>query len=218
MRCYRIDEDVFQGIPLSMGPSGLLHIEVGTSSIALEKSLSDRLLLAKLSVLEELKLCVETGLHKGVQLDDADKRRAARLLEEIAPQSIQLLYADVGNDSIVSETHRSRDALVLVETSPGMNGGLSFLSSSYDEHVSARGVHRRYRQEFPPPGVTVVGEGDMRQGSKCYLLRMVPHSSFRMERNGALYGEAPILKVTWTGRGTGSEPLQIYCPEHRRAS
>jgi hypothetical protein len=209
VRCYRVDEDVHVGIPLKETTMGLT-IEVGEALYPLSHELSDGLLAAKASVLDQL----DKSLLANPELVQLQEMR-----ELLAPESIQLIHADVGQYEIVKETRRQPDALVLVETSAGINGHITFMSTTYDESFDTRSnrVRRKNHRIFPPPGVTVLKEGKTHLGGSCYLLRMVPNSSFRMERTGELDGAPSILTVAWKGRkGPGKgEPLIMFSPSRQ---
>lgn len=220
MRCYRVDEDVYQGIYLSETKTGLC-VEVGDKRLPLSEELSNSLKAAKKKVVEVLERCLEEESYAGASLDREDIEDLNEVMEVVEPQSIELLYADLdGKGSIVREKERSSDALVLVETMAGENGHISFKSTTFDEVMDFRSnrVRRRYRDQFPPTGVSIISEGKSKQGSRCLLLRMMPSSSFRMERTGAL-GEAPtVFTVAWKGRKgeDGGSPLRIFHPERRQ--
>lgn len=222
MRCYRIDEDVFQGIPLTGCNGGRgYYIDVGDEQVRVDESLSNRVYDTREKVLETLRVAMRTGMYDGVRLSGEERNRVGNTLATLVGESIQLIYADVGPDNeITSEPKRHHDALVLVETVAGVNGRIHFKSSTYDEYLDMRSnrVKRRYQQVFPPPGVTVIKEGKTRQGSKVYLLRMAPSSSFRIERTGMLDGEPSILTVVWKGRKSpnGALPLLMFSPDRRQ--
>lgn len=219
MRCYRVDEDVFEGIPLSRHNNDLC-IEVGDERVVLNPSLTGQLCESKHRVMQTLESAFTTGTYEGAYLSTDDKSRVGQLLEDLEGQSTQLIYADVDPEGTVTcEVKRRPDALVLVETSAGINGRISFMSVTYDECFDARSnrVRRKYRRIFPPPGVTILKEGKTPQGGNCYLLHMVPSSSFRIERSGALEGEPSILTVVWKGRkGPGGLPLLMFSPDRRQ--
>lgn len=219
MRCYRVDEDVHTGIYLKKVADNLC-IEVGEDTVPLDEAYSSVLLNTKQRVVDMLKGCMITGEVKGKPISNEEKAMLESIVEYVEPESVQLIYADVGSgNDIVRESHRSPDALVLIETAAGPNGGISFLSNTYDEVVdNKKRVKRRYRSAFPPPGITVVKEGRSAQGSKCFLLRMIPNSSVRIERTGALEGEPSILTIVWKGRvgKAGSPPLLMFSPDRRQ--
>ena len=188
-----------------------LTIEVGEGLYPLSHELSDGLIDAKTSVLNALDGCVTNFQFTPDELVQLQEMR-----ELILPESIQLIHADVGQHEIVKETRRQPDALVLVETSAGVNGHITFMSTTYDESFDPRSnrVRRKNHRVFPPPGVTILKEGKTHLGGSCYLLRMVPNSSFRIERSGELEGAPSILTVAWKGRkGPGKgEPLIMFSP------
>lgn len=220
MRCYRIDEDVFAGINLSVDQKGLF-IEVGDKKLMLDENLSSSLKAAKTRVVETLQDCLMQGSYAGERLSEEELNQVDAIAEAVAEENISLIYADVeGKGQIVKEKHRSPDALVLVETAAGIDGRIAFKSTTYDEHVDARSkrVKRRYRDAFPPPGISVIEEGKSPQGGNCYLLRMMPSSSLRIERTGGLEDAPSVLTIVWKGRKgkAGSPPLLMFSPERRQ--
>lgn len=221
MRCFRIDEDVHTGIHLEKMYNDNLAIEVGDSIVPLDEAFSAVLTNKKQDVVNKIKDCLYGDELDGSPLTREESSRLSAILAYVEPESIQLIYADVGSgNDIVREKGRSPDALVLVETAAGPNGGISFLSNTYDEVVDPRSkrVKRRYHSSFPPPGVTVIKEGKTPQGSKCYLLRMVPNASIRIERTGVLEGAPSVLTLVWKGRRgrEGSPPLLMFSPDRRQ--
>jgi hypothetical protein len=142
------------------------------------------------------------------------------MADAIEEESIALAYCDVAGDTIVKEQRKNPDALVLVETAPGVNGKVSFKSTAFDEFIDSRSkrVRRKYRNEFPPPGVQVIKEGRTEFGSRCFLLRMMPSSSFRIERSGQLEDAPSVLIVSWKGsqkNGSGV-PLVVFSPGRQK--
>ena len=221
MRCYRIDEDAHQGIPLSMNNNGGLYIDVGEEETRVDDALTARLCAAKVSVVETLRSILQTGVYDSECLSDDERKRVGNTLDRVESENIRLIYADVGPDGeVIPETKRSPDALVLVETASGPNGRIYFKSSTYDEYLDTRSnrVRRRYQQLFPPPGVTVIKEGKTAQGGRAYLLRMAPNSSFRIERTGLLDGAPSVLTVVWRSRRSpnGASPLLMFSPDRRQ--
>lgn len=221
MRCFRIDEDVHTGIPLKTLDDNCLGIEVGDETLLLDEAFSNTLTNAKQRVVDKLKSCLGLGTLDDQPLTSEELEKVGGMMDFIEPESIKLIYADVGSgNDLVRESRRSPDALVLVETVAGINGYINFLSTTYDECIDQRSkrVRREYREIFPPPGVTVVKEGKTTQGSSCYVLRMMPNSSIRIERNGALDGAPSILTIVWKGRKgkLGSPPLLMFSPDRRQ--
>ena len=147
------------------------------------------------------------------------------MVRTIEVEPISAVYADVEGKKIVKQRRgRGRqigylDALVLVETASGPNGTISFKSATYDEYIDMRSsrVKRKYRDTFPPLGIRIIEEGKTTQGGQCFLLRMIPSSSFRIERTGELEGEPSILTVVWKGQmAAGELPLLVFCPMRHR--
>lgn len=225
MRCFRVDEDSFTGIPLSTTQDGLC-IEIGDKQLMLDSGLSQKLVSSRYTVVSRLKECLESGCYEGKHLSEAELESTAQLLERVERENISLLYADIeGEKNIVSEKARSPDALVLVEVQPGINGKLRFRSASFEEHIDTKSnrVKRRYKDAFPPPGVRIIESDTTREGVTHYLLRMMPCSSFRVERTGLL--EMPrlertrervyaprVLTISWMGKKgkAGSLPLMVF--------
>lgn len=220
MRCFRVDEDVFAGIRLSAAQEGLC-IEVGDKKLMLDESLGTSLDEAKKRIVTTLDECLSTGEYTGEALTEEELEQVEELTSVVENESIELLYADIeGKNRIVKEKRRSPDALVLIETIAGMNGRIAFKSTTYDEHVDMKSnrVKRKYRDTFPPPGISVVEEGKSPQGSTCYLLRMMPSSSLRIERTGGLEDAPSVLTIVWKGRKgqAGKSPLLMFSPERRQ--
>ena len=220
MRCFRVDEDVFTGIRLSAVQEGLC-IEVGDKKLTLDESLSTSLDEAKQRVVKALDECLSTGEYTGETLEEEDLEQIEELSDIVESESIELIYADIeGKNKIVKEKRRSPDALVLIETIAGVNGRIAFKSTTYDEHVDMKSgrVKRKYRDTFPPPGISVIEEGKSPQGSTCYLLRMMPSSSLRIERTGGLEDAPSVLTIVWKGRKgkAGMSPLLMFSPERRQ--
>jgi hypothetical protein len=220
VRCYRIDEDVFEGIHLQATQKGLC-IEVGDRQLPIDPRLSRDLMSTKERVISELKRALDQGAIGTKVLEERDVARLETVLEEVMPQSIELLHADIEQKNrIVKEKRRRPDALVLVETSAGEEGSIAFKSTTYDEIVddTSGRVRRQYRDVFPPPGVTVLEEGKSRQGSRCFLLKMVPNAALRIERTGALEDAPSILTIVWKGRKgkNGQLPLLMFSPDRRQ--
>jgi len=220
MRCFRVDEDVFAGIRLSTVQEGLC-IEVGDKKLMLDEGLSASLGEAKSKVVQTLDECLSAGTYSGEPLEEEELEQIEELTNVVEAESIELIYADIeGKNKIVKEKRRSPDALVLIETIAGMNGRIAFKSTTYEEHVDMKSnrVKRKYRDTFPPPGVSVIEEGRSPQGSTCYLLRMMPSSSLRIERTGGLENAPSVLTIVWKGRKgkAGAPPLLMFSPERRQ--
>ena len=224
MRCFRVDEDALQGIPLNIVHDELC-IEIGDRQLALDPALSAGLMSSRYTVVSKLRECIQTQRYGGRQLSPAELEDAEHLLEVTNKENISLIYADVeGGKNIVREKRRSPDALVLVEVPAGINGRLKFCSTSFDEHIDTKSnrVRRMYKDVFPTPGIQVIESGSMGKGGTCYLLRMMPCSSFRIERTGML--EMPrllptkeriyaprVLTVVWMGKkGKAGSPLTVF--------
>lgn len=198
-----------------------LAIEVGESLYPLSRELGDGLLEAKLKVQQSIETCLISNQDpSGYPFTTTELAMLQGAADNVAAESIQLIYADVGQYELVKEARRCPDALVLVETSPGVNGRITFMSTTYDESFDPRSnrVRRKNHRVFPPPGVTILKSGETQLGGSCYLLRMVPNSSFRMERSGELEGAPSVLTVAWKGRkGPGKgEPLLMFSPDRRQ--
>src|SRR5262245_36292419 len=217
MRCFRVDEQAAVGIPLTTSPEGL-YIEVGDEHVMLDPDLTQRIQTAREQVLLKIKECLYTeriGIH---QLTPEELEELMDM-EEQAQDQLSLLYVDVEEGKLVRERTPSPKALVLVETSPGIGGRISFKSTAFDEvcNPGSTRVWRRYREDFPPPGVQVVAEGENGKKGKCLLVQMIPGSSFRIERTGELEGAPGVLTVAWkTQKGVpGVQPLEVYAPAQR---
>ncbi len=217
MRCYQIDEKAIVGIYLTSAPEGLC-IEVGDKRVPVDSSLAQRLESARGQVVDKLRGCQLTRKYAGADLTDTELEEVADLADIVEREHIALTYADVDDQAklIVRERGRHRDALVLVETAPGPGGSISFKSTAFDEYIDKHSnrVRRSYHDLFPTPGVQVIEEGTSRQGGRCFLLRMMPNSSFRMERTGELDGEPSVLTVIWKGpmADAGELPLRVFSP------
>lgn len=195
---------------------------MGDKKLLVDRDLSNRLLSTKESIVKRLKACLEKGELEGQPLGEEEEDVIGSMLEDIEPQSIELICADLEQKNrIVRERRRHPDALVLVETSAGSEEGkVVFKSTSFDEFVEPKSgrVKRKYRDVFPPPGVTVIEEGRTREGNPCFLLRMVPSASLRIERTGLLEGEPSVLTIVWKGRkgSHGASPMLMFSPERRQ--
>lgn len=97
-----------------------------------------------------------------------------------------------------------RRALVLVATAAGEGGRISFLPNTMVDRFNAvdKRVYRVPHGVFPPPGIEVLGERKLDDGSEETLLMMYPGASFRIHRTGDLQGAAPQLKLCWDGSWT----------------
>lgn len=213
MRCYRVDEDALEGIPLTASPTGPWHIEVGNESVELDERFSATLSEAKSTAIGVLEEALLTKQHEGTRLDEDELGEVADILTDVIPEGVTLLAADLKDGKVIKERRHHPDALVLVETAPGINGRITFKGTSFEEKIdgSAHRVRRRYSTEFPPPGIQVLKEGKAPGGSRCLLLRMMPSSSFRIERSGELEGAPGVLTVVWKGQkgAGGAGPLEV---------
>ena len=220
MRCFRVDEGSVAGIHLSAVEGGLC-IEVGDKFLPIDRRLSESLTSTRYSIIGKLNECLDTKGNENRRFNTDELIYIRGIIEKVETEPIALMYADIGRDkSIVQEENRSSDALVLVETAPGERGLIAHKSTAFNELVDARSnrVRREYRDEFPPPGVRVIEEGRSTDGGKCYLLRMMPRSSFRIERTGVLQGAPNVLTVVWRGKSVeGASPLQVYSPQMHAA-
>ena len=219
VRCYRVREKAVVGIRLTNGEEGSTHIEVGDEKMPLDGKFSDKIRETKAEVIDALEGVLLTRNYEGEKLTHEELQEVADLLEDIVPEDATLLHADVKNDKLVRERRHHPDALVLIETTPGVNGKITFKGTSFDEQVdgNAYRVRRKYSEAFPPPGIQVLKEGRTELGSRCLLLRMMPSSSFRMERSGDLDGAPGVLTVVWKGQkgAGGAHPLEVYSPSAR---
>lgn len=220
MRCYRVDEIAVAGIHLSTVEGGLC-IEVGDKRVSVDKRLTESLTSTRYTIIGKLNECLETK-NSGGKLFTSDELIYIRnIVEEVETEPFSLMYADIERDRrVVQEERRSPDALVLVETTAGERGVIAHKSTAFNELVDMKSnrVRREYRSVFPPPGVQVIEEGTSPAGGKCYLLRMMPRSSFRIERTGALQGAPNVLTVVWKGKSVeGASPLQVYSPHSHAA-
>jgi hypothetical protein len=219
VRCYRVREKAVVGIRLTDGQEGPCHIEVGDEKMPLDDTFSDKLREAKASVVGELEGALLSKSYEGEKLTHEELEEVADMLEGVTPEKVTLLYADLKVDRLVRERRHHPDALVLVETAPGVNGRITFKGTSFDEQVdgNAYRVRRKYSEEFPPPGIQILKEGRTSLGSRCLLLRMMPSSSFRMERSGDLDGAPGVLTVVWKGQkgAGGALPLEVFAPSAR---
>lgn len=213
MRCYTVDEIATRGIQVTEDGSGP-YVEVGEARIPVDASFGQALSAAKKIVLEKINACREEGTYKGEELTSDELFELDYLSAAVSRDPVRALYAEVRGGQIVKDTKREHDALVLVETAPGFGGKIFFLSTSFDEYFDRKSnrIRRKYRQNFPPPGVEVVTHSAI-DGSACYLLRMKLGSSFRIERTGRLDGAPRTLIVSWKGpRENRGEPLEVYSP------
>jgi hypothetical protein len=215
VRCYRVDEKAVQGIHLNESAEGL-YIEVGNEQMLLEPALVQQFNAARQMVLERLHECHDAKTFMGEPLMEEELDEIDEMLEQIGMESMAVMYADIGETALIREKRRSPDALVLVETAPGIGGKIAFKSTTFDEHIDRRSnrVRRKYREEFPPPGIQIVKEGQNNLGGKSFLLRMMPSSSFRMERTGTLDDAPNVLTVVWKGQKgvAGAPPLVVFSP------
>jgi hypothetical protein len=213
LRCFRVDEIAVSGIHLST-VGGRLCVEVGDQQFPLGDELSQRLITTKQSVVNKLRETIERKGNGKRPFTPNELIYLDRLQGVIETEPISLMYADVGEDGTLTQERRhSAEALVLVETSAGINGTIVHKSTEFEErcNLSDRTIYREYKDSFPPAGVTVLAEGKSAQGSKCYLLRMWPRSAFRMERTGRLEGAPDFFTVVWgKQRLVGDLPLQVY--------
>ena len=220
MRCYRVDERANVGIYLTPAQDGPWHIEVGNEKVELDDKFSGTLGDTRDAVVRTLEEALVTKTYDGERLSEEELQEVADLMEDVAADNIKLLFADVKGEKVVRERRHHMDALVLVETAPGIGGRISFKGTSFEEQVdgNAYRVRRKYSTTFPPPGVEVLKEGRTSQGSRCFLLRMMPSSSFRMERSGDLDGAPGVLTVVWKGQkgAGGAHPLEVFSPSRGR--
>lgn len=129
------------------------------------------------------------------------------------------------------------DAVIVLSTSPGVNGKLRLSANTFNERVDTKQwgkhTHRkvvRVWHSFPPAGVellnpehvTIDAEGICSCNPECkatgmppILLRMVLGSSFRVWRDGELGGAAPVFLVSWS-RGKDGNQLWTIVPERYR--
>lgn len=218
MRCYRVDEQAVVGIPLSSTGEGL-HIEVGDERRLLDPHLAKGIKTAKEAVLKKIRECLYTGKIGGQSVTEEEVEELMDM-EEQAEDELSLMHADVEEDKIVRERVRTPKALVLIETAPGIGGKIKFKSTSFTEHYDEgeKRVKRKYREDFPPPGVRVLTEGKSGERGRCLLLEMLPGASFRIERTGTLDGAPGVLTVVWKGqKGVGGvQPLEVYSPSRGR--
>jgi hypothetical protein len=196
-----------------------LCIEVGDASISLEAEMATGIQNAKDMVLEKVKECLFTSSIGGQAITEEELEDLLDMEEQIVDE-LALMYADVGDGKVVRERRRGPRidprALVLVETAPGLGGKIEFKSTSFDEVYNTRSgrVERKYRGDFPPPGVEVILEGKTKDRGRCLLLQMTPGASFRIERTGDLDGVPGVLTVVWKRQKgvAGSQPLEVYAP------
>jgi hypothetical protein len=220
LRCYRVDEHAIVGIHLTQSQDGPWHIEVGDQKVDLDERFSAALDDAKNSVKGTLEEVLLSRSYESKPLSDDELEEVADMLADVVPESITLLSADVSPKGyVVRERRHHPDALVLVETAPVPDGSIAFKGTSFEEAIDApmHRVRRRYREEFPPPGIQVLKEGKTSGGSKMFLLRMMPSSSFRIERTGKLDGAPGVLTVVWRGQkgAGGALPLEVFSPVRR---
>lgn len=170
--------------------------------------------------MEQLREILASKKFKGQVVEEEELEELAEVAISVVDERISLVHADIREGRVVRERAYSADALVHVQTAAGIGGQVLFKSTSFEEVIDsgAGRVRRKYLDTFPPPGVEVIKAGKSPEGGMCYLLRMMPCSSFRIERTGALEDAPSVLTVAWRGRRERGEelPLQVFAPQRPR--
>lgn len=143
-----------------------------------------------------VKLSVEGGYRGGVDYDAADF--------DVVPcrhvgSSMWRDFSAVGDGIWTCDRCGSR-----VAATPTRHDDLGRpISHRYDHALE--GKERKYKA-FPPPGVTIVAQGQCAQGDAGrmgawgeYLVIMEPGTTVRICRYGRLYGAPAVSYLTWTG-------------------
>jgi hypothetical protein len=113
------------------------------------------------------------------------------------------LFQQRGDLRVINEKHPGdKVALVFVATAPG-EGGEIFLTANAQEEflLSQYRVGRRVMSLEHALGVFVIQSDEF--GT---LLKLLPGSSFRIQRSGELEGAPEELIVIWTGRYNPNDP------------